>query len=402
MTMTSRMLGTAGGRRVWAVVTLVMMLLLPTRSAVAFDLSEWVPGLRVSPFISERFEYESNVFQTPSHAKDDLIFKTIPGFLAEYGTGPHWVTLGYRAEILNFLDLNNQDAVHHILLGQLHLEFNRLSLNVRDNFVHTTDPPGTELVGRIESTTNTLATDAEYRLTDRFAVGANATWVHVEYPVLPQLDREEYLFGGSVFWKFQPKTDLRLTYNYGVKEFNSDTIRDVTRHVVLLGIRGELTSKLSSTFRIGYEDRQPNGPGPLPRGYRGIVGGGDWVYQATERLRITLLTDRSVQESIFANELFFISTMGTLAVEQRIGPKVSVTARLTGGENAYPTKSQVGDNTPFKFRNDIIVGWGGGIGYDVQPWLRVAVDFLHSDRDSNFRRFSFKDDKISAMITLQF
>lgn len=400
--MTSRVLGTAGGRCALAGVTLVTMLLLPIGSAGAFDLSEWVPGLRVSPFISERFEYESNIFQTPSHAKDDLIFKTIPGVFAEYGTGAHWVTLGYRAEILNFMDLNNQDAVHHILLGQLHLEFNRLSLNVRDNFVNTTDPPGTELVGRIESTTNTLATDAEYRLTDRFSIGANATWVHVEYPVLPQLDREEYLFGGSVFWKFQPKTDLRLTYNYGQKQFDSVGIRDITRHVVLLGIRGDLTAKLSSTFRIGYEDREPQGSTPGLKSFRGIVGGGDWVYQATERLKITLLTDRSVQESIFANQLFFVSTMGTLAAEQRFGEKISVTARLTGGENAYPSKAQVGANTPFKFRNDMILGWGAGIGYDVQPWLRLAVDFLHSDRDSNFREFSFKDDKLSAMITLQF
>jgi hypothetical protein len=402
--MTSRMSGTSRVRRALAVVTLVMVLLVPVGSAVALDLSEWVQGLRVAPFISERFEYESNVFQTPSHSKDDLIFKTIPGVLVEYGTGPHWISLGYRAEILNFLDMSNQNAVHHIFLGQTHFEFNRLTLNIRDNFIRTTDPPGTELVGRIESTTNTLAPDAEYRLTDRFSIGANATWVHVSFPVLPQLDRDEYLFGGSVFWKFQPKTDLRLTYNYGVKEFNSDANRDVTRHVILLGIRGELTSKLSSTFRIGYEDREPNGsgPGPQAKAYRGIVGGGDWVYQPTERLRITLLTDRSVQESIFANELFFLSTMGTLAVEQRVGPKVSVTARLTGGENAYPTKSQVGDNTPFKFRNDMILGWGAGVGYDVQPWLRLALDFLHTDRDSNFRAFSFKDDKLSAMITFQF
>lgn len=401
--MISRTLGTAGLRHALAVVTLVVVLLLPIGPAVALDLSGWVQGLRVAPFVSERLEYESNIFQTPSHAKDDLIFRTIPGFLAEYGTGPHWVSLGYRAEILKFLTLPNQDAVHHIFLGQLHLEFNRLSLSLKDNFVNTTDPPGTELVGRIESITNTLVPDAEYRLTDRFAIGANASWVRVEYPEIPQLDRNEYLLGGSVFWKFQPKTDLRLSYSYGVKEFNSDTTRDVTRHVVLLGLRGELTPKLSSTFRIGFENREPQGNTPGAKAYRGLfVVGGDWVYRPTERLTITLLTDRSIQESIFANELTFVSTMGTLAVQQQLGPKVTVTARLMGGENAYGSKSQVGANTPFKFRNDMIIGWGAGIGYDVQQWLRLGFDFLHNERGSNFREFSFKDDKVTATITLQF
>ena len=36
--------------------------------------------------------------------------------------------------------------------GQLALEFNRFRLQLRDDFVKTTDPPGSELTGRIEST----------------------------------------------------------------------------------------------------------------------------------------------------------------------------------------------------------------------------------------------------------
>ncbi len=66
-------------------VLATLLVLVPLRStALALDLGEWVPGLKVSPFLSERVEYESNIFQTPSHSKDDIIFKTIPGFLADY------------------------------------------------------------------------------------------------------------------------------------------------------------------------------------------------------------------------------------------------------------------------------------------------------------------------------
>ena len=59
----------------------LLMLGLNPSPATAFDLGQWIPGLKVSPFLSERVEYETNVFQTPSHSKDDIIFKTIPGFL---------------------------------------------------------------------------------------------------------------------------------------------------------------------------------------------------------------------------------------------------------------------------------------------------------------------------------
>lgn len=392
-------------RRAWAIVTFVSTITLPCTPAVALDLGEWIPGLRIVPFLTERFEYETNVFQTPSHAQDDLIIRTIPGVLVEYGSGSNWVAVGYRAEILNFLRRTNQDTVHHLFRGQLHLESSRLSFNLRDDFVRTTDPQGTELTGRIESTTNTLTPDVTYRLTERVSIGASATWTHVEFPTLPQLDREDYLAGPSVFWRFLPKTDLRLDYNYGRKEFKSDPTRDVTRHVVLVGLRGDLTAKLSSTFRIGYEDRQPTNDTPGLKGYRGIVGGGDWTYRPTERLAITLVTDRSVQESIFANALYYVQTTGNLSVTQQFGAKLSATARVTGGENAYPNKFQVdfsNPQSPSRFRKDTIIGWGAGVGYDIQRWLRVGLDFLHTNRDSNFNQFSFTDDKVAATVTLQF
>jgi hypothetical protein len=57
---------------------------LPT-PASAVDLNAiWpdlgLPGFKVTPFLSERIEYETNVFQTASNAQGSTVFKTIPGF----------------------------------------------------------------------------------------------------------------------------------------------------------------------------------------------------------------------------------------------------------------------------------------------------------------------------------
>ena len=40
----------------------LLMLALSWTPALAFDLGQWIPGLKVSPFLSERVEYESNIF----------------------------------------------------------------------------------------------------------------------------------------------------------------------------------------------------------------------------------------------------------------------------------------------------------------------------------------------------
>src|SRR5437899_12856673 len=149
--------------------------------ASALDLGEWFPGLKLSPFLSERVEYETNVFQTPSHSKDDVIFKTIPGFVADYTFGAHSLSAGYRAEILKYVDLTNQDTVHHIAVGQLRLDFPRLLLGLGDDFTRTSDPPGTELTGRILSTTNALQPEGEFRITSRLSTGLNYAWTRVRF-----------------------------------------------------------------------------------------------------------------------------------------------------------------------------------------------------------------------------
>ena len=84
------------------------------RPTEALDAGEWIPGLKLTPFFAERVTYETNVFQVPSGSQADTIFKTIPGFLADYTFGPHAATLGYRAEILNYVTLTDQNTVNHV------------------------------------------------------------------------------------------------------------------------------------------------------------------------------------------------------------------------------------------------------------------------------------------------
>src|SRR5215475_5172184 len=142
-----------------------LTLVLADSPAMALDLGEWVPGLKLSPFLSERVEYNSNVFQTPNHAQDDVIFKTIPGFVIDYTFGKHSVSAGYRAEILNYVTLTNQDTVNNIMAFQLRLDFPRWLLILKDDFTQSNEPPTSELTGPIKSTTNVLSPEAEFRVT---------------------------------------------------------------------------------------------------------------------------------------------------------------------------------------------------------------------------------------------
>ena len=397
-----------GAAAKYFLITAALLLAAGTHPApaVAVDLNAvWpdlgLPGFKVTPFVSERVEYESNIFQASSRSQDDVIFKTIPGFVLELPLGRHKIDLGFRAEILRYVDLETQDTEHYFVLGNLLLDFpGGLKLRLKEDFARTSDPPGTELTGRIESTTNVLSPSAEYGFARRYAIGLDYVWANVRFDdIVQQLDRDEHTVGITGFYRIQPKTDLLANFSYGVKDFEQADDRDVQRYIGAVGLRGEITRRLVTTFRVGYEVRDPD------RGsvgsYRGIVAGGDFVYTPTERTRISLVVERSVQESVFQTNLAYLGNQATLAAEHFLTPKLLVAGRLLGGSGDYFEKSRKVNGT-YDWRYDWVYGYSVGVEYQIQRWLGLSADYTHARRDSNFDNLDFKDDVLGAKVTLSF
>ena len=386
----------ARSRVLRVLLVLVMGSLLGAAPASAIELGEWVRGLRLTPFVSQKFEYESNVFQVPEDEQDDVIFTTIPGFILELSRSELTLSLGYRAEFLSFLDLTAQNTVHNFVALQGRYETPRTLLTLRGDVIDTSEPPGTELTGRIDSLTVYVAPEAEYRLTSRLSAGLNYSWRHVDYETqFDELDRDEHLVGGSVFWKFRPTADIGLNYSYGWLDFDTAPERDATRHLVSVILRGDLTAKLSSTLRFGYETRD----GDL-EDFEGFIMGGALTYRPGARTSVTLAVDRSLQESVFATSAFYVTTIGVLTVEHQIRPRLTVRGIATLGNNDYPNEETVDGRTDT--RNDWIYGFGAGVEYEVLRWMRLGAQYTYEQRDSNFSAFDFTDHRAWLTVTFRY
>jgi hypothetical protein len=128
--------------------------------------------------------------------------------------------------------------------------------------------------------------------------------------------------------------------------------------------------------------------------------GGDYTYRPTERLTLTLATQRARQESTFGTTAFYVTTNAVFSADYQILPKVSIGARLGGGLNDYSTKDTADGKTDW--REDTFLLAGAQVEYIIQPWLRVGLDYRRVSRDSNFPSFRFVDDRVAGRVTVQF
>jgi hypothetical protein len=386
-----------GGLCAALALVLVLAVAAPARAvdmnAVWPELN--LPGFKITPFLTERVEYQANVLLQPRDELDDFISRTSVGIVVDLPFGRHRVDLSARAEFLKFFENEQFDDEHYFLIANLALVFpGGLRVKVREEFVKTSDPPGTELTGRIDNSTNIIAPEVEYRIAQRFSIGTNYAYTRVRFDGIDQLDRDEHTVGLSAFMRLTAKSDAVANVSYGRKEFESATTRDADRYFATVGLRGDVTSRLSSTFRVGYEVREEDGGG---RG-TSLITSGDWTFAPTERTRFILLTQRSFEESTFASNTRYVASVVTLLAQQRFGPKLTVNGRIFGGLNEYPDKSL--DVDRFRWREDILGGAGFGADYQIQRWLGVGADYSFSDRRSNFRNFDYTDHVLGVRITL--
>jgi hypothetical protein len=163
-------------------------------------------------------------------------------------------------------------------------------------------------------------------------------------------------------------------------------------------VRGDLTAKLSSTFRIGVEKRNPDSS--FQPGYLGVIMGGDWIFRPTDRTILTLVTDRSVQESNFGDVPFYVTTSGGLAAQHLFWNKLTGQPAHDGGPGRVSFQADR-EREDRLAQRPLLHLRGRARLRDPAVALRRGGVRAHRPR-SNFNAFDFQDDKFTAKVTLQF
>jgi hypothetical protein len=363
-----------------------------------------VGQLDIHPSLSVKEEYTDNIYELSDHETGSAITTTSPGIAFQLPLQKHLLNMDCRAEFIEPSRHQNYQTENYFANIMLDLDFNRLNIQIGDNWARDSVAPDYEKDIRNDYYQNRFFLDTSYKLAGRYKIegffrneNRDFNSFHKSWQVDPELDNyTQNEVGFDLFYRFLP-----LEYGYtninnkdmGLPSTDSDTQR------LWLGLTWEATSKITGEIKGGFTDRNYDGDIDDFNGFGMKV---DIKYQLTSYTTIGLNgfrrpVDTAVTEEEGVYGPYYVSTGGTLSVDHKLTHKISANAHVSYINDHYEEKGIYG-----KKREDDRIGFGVGINYQVQDWLGCGVSYSYVDKDSDVEIEDYRTNIIAGKISLVF
>ncbi|MFC1678627.1 outer membrane beta-barrel protein [Elusimicrobiota bacterium] len=388
-----------------ATVLLAVAFLIPTTAS-----ADWKPNLKfgkleLHPFAALKWTYDDNIYlrsgdnSTPSLTQSR---KVVGSGITDATAGlafkfpfsdMHQFMGGYKFQglVYNENGESNDGVNQTVNAGYKYKGPMGISGKLSDTYMNTQDPASSELTDRETRWQNTGSLSAEYgpKSGKLFAgvFGDFVTHKYVNQSMGALLDRNEATFGVKTGYKVFPKTRVYAKYGrqlikYIVDQYVSGSTtydaKNNKSHMFNFGVEGKIVQKLTGQVETGWSIREYDGE---DNGRTGLTR--NWIvtsklaYKPLKRCEFGLSYKRSLQESTYSNNRFYVGNSAALSLKHKFPYKLTGRASVGMGIDKYPE----GDETTGSRRDDIYTK-SIGVDYDIQKWLGVSLDYTHREKNS--------------------
>jgi hypothetical protein len=366
--------------------------------------------LEIHPSIAVSETYTDNVYLSYDGKKDesDWITTISPGIALVLPLRRHSIKMGYYADINRFQEFDENDYARQVGFASLNLDFpGGLVIEVSDRFTDSEmlrkwkDQPGFSGAGdpyrEKPYQANDFLTKAKYSFADRWAVAAwYNNYAHEydhSYDNTGDYDRD--LIGGSLFYRFTAKTEALLEYSHSKIEYPHDKFYDNKNDTVYVGLGFDPTAKLSGYVKVGWTQKKyDEDAGRKDDKLDTFSTQVNLDYKLSPYDLIKLKALRTIEEDVDTNEPFTredysIGYSHILSLNERI----RLNATLGFGKDDYDGES-LDTGGILKKRDDDIYYAILGVDYAMRRWLLWSISYTYMERDSNFIRYDYDENRV--------
>ena len=360
-------------------------------------------NLEINPFVSIEETYDDNIFLEPDNQEnEDWITTAKLGADLRMPLAPareeDFMFKGkYALDVISFSDEAAQNRLDHTLEAAIDCNFaNDFSLKVKDKLLKTGVPPNSELTALEERLSNSAKVVLGY---EREMIGFDAGYQNKrdDYNNLNGLDRYEHIFTLTAYYQLFPKTSIFGEYNFGSIEYDVTTTNsDSDYNQGRLGLKGELTSKLTGIVKAGYKSSDYDQA--AKDDFEGITTYLNLIYELWERSTVKLYGERGAVESSYRTNSYFAMNKIGLKLDYELSDKLFLTTGGSYGLNKYP--DQTTEASLSAKRKDRIYNALIGLRYEMKEWVYISGEYEYKQRDSEFSTFDYEDNKVSVKVSL--
>ena len=174
-----------------------------------------------------------------------------------------------------------------------------------------------------------------------------------------------------------------------------NSARDADSTVASVAVTFDPFALIKGNLTLGYRDFRPRSAAIPP--YTGGTVQADLSYTAFGSTRASVTVARDVQYSFELAEPYYIQTGATFSISEHIAGPIDAVARVGLQHLAYQKSTLAPQGLPD--RTDRVRSSGAGLGYRIEPDLRLGVNVDAYERTSPIGDRRFHALRIGAAMT---
>ena len=347
---------------------------------------------------SEDIGYDDNIYlsnedKTGSAVSSTQLFAeylvNIPNTGLKFGANAN---VGYNAYLESPAKNDYMNAGAGLNIG------NRF-FSVEEEFLYTADPATSELTDRAKRINNYASFKIKTSSEKMFSIGFLVSDILDKYidDQYENLNRNRINIGAQAYYNLSSRTSFYIGYLFSNINYEDNEYSNSIGNSFILGVNGTVAQKIKGSAQISYDMRN------YDKEVDGLEKDADifgyllsLTYEPTNRSSIILSGERKIEESVFTNNRYYISTEVGIEYKQKIFQKWEAGLFVSYENIDYPGKID-GVN-----RYDDLINVKPSIEYQFKEYLFASLWYQFRNRTSNCSMAEYTNNKVGIQVKLCF
>ncbi len=360
----------------------------------------------LSFYASQEASFDDNIYLTKEDAKTSGISATTVGVDYSANVPDTGLALALNGKAA-YNAYSEDPGKNSYFDGLAYASFGNSIFNISDTFAYTSDPANSELTDRAKRIKNAADILVKTSANKPIGIGFLAGDVLDKYidDEFKSLNRNSASGGVRLYYNISPKTNIFAEYIHTDTSYSQSTAkdRDSATESIGLGVNGQIAPKVTGSAKVTFDKRSydkdivgtENKPSVV--GYNLLL-----TWQPSTQNAVTLAGERKMEETIFGNNRYYLTTGVSLTFMQKIFDKLEASLTAAYENMAYQEKNpSTWTYYPSDKRTDNIVKIRPALDYKFQQWLSAGIWYQYKSRTSN-QDFDYDSNKAGAYVKVMF